>query len=1155
MLRSLIRRAPVGWAARLALLRLLARWRSLLTVIVGLLIGAVVGANMPLYTTAVAQVGMVQTLDRAPSNLSNIHIRAGVSSPNPETVSEMGAYLTSQANELLNRNSWDCAYVLAPCQPATWATRIVFWIETAPMEVQVGDEFLESTRLRLAYAEGWMDEVEIVSGRFPEDADDDTAQAVIGLELAIRLGLQAGDEITLVQGGESGGWESSRPVPVRIVGVARPADEEDAYWMEPSPLRMDPPVGTWDVQGNLLTTLDTAYRVADEYIPETRTTFGWRVLFDHSRLPVSRIPEATARLRAFRDDLIDAEWPNFAFSTGLIEGPNQESLLEAYMARAALLRVPFNLLLIQIGALVLFFLMMVAALVRRGERREIAMLKSRGAWDDQIVLLRGIEALIIAAFVAVIAPFLARALLMWLTPLVAGTGEMPLALTLDVFAYSALAAGIGFLALMLTLRPVLRQPLVLAGGSWLRESSQPWWQRYYLDVGLLVLGMLALFYMVSQGGLLTENLSGRLTEDPFLLLTPTLLFLALGSLLLRLFPAITGLMARLAAAGKGLLSALAGWQVSREPIHYGRITFMLALAVGIGWFATSFRATVLRSQHDQAWYRAGTDVRAAERDTIHNVDRARPAGTYLSIPGVDAASVTFRAYVNASLGHAPPMRGELLGIEPDSFGQTLYWRSDLGPIWRPPPMGELPEVGMELPFTPARVGMWARLEMPSRSYATFSRYEPDINRLTRRTNFYMRLVDADGTIIRVPFELVEIEWERRGTDSPGFESGAFHTTGWAYYEANLSSVPPLTPPLRLLSIYWSYRAHTIRGERDIRLTLTDLRLFDPEGNPTSLDWLATGDWDFLRDSGALIEATSHISTSARGTDAHQMEWDQDAQYSVMGLVLNYPEPEPIPAVVSRTFAESNGLPLGREFTLHNVERHSVTFRAVTITDYYPTLYQDERPFIVVDRDSLLYALNRSPASTIYADEVWLRLAPGTDDAMVVDALDVPERAAIGHVVTIRRVMETLQTDPLAIGLMGLLFLAFGVALLLSVVGLVTYSALTAQARRAEFGVLRALGLSALQVVGALALEQIVVMGIGALVGAILGSMLSKQVVPALAIGQAGERIVPPFVVQTETHALIQYGLIMAVVFAIVLVSTLALLRQLSLARTLRLGEE
>jgi len=93
------------------------------------------------------------------------------------------------------------------------------------------------------------------------------------------------------------------------------------------------------------------------------------------------------------------------------------------------------------------------------------------------------------------------------------------------------------------------------------------------------------------------------------------------------------------------------------------------------------------------------------------------------------------------------------------------------------------------------------------------------------------------------------------------------------------------------------------------------------------------------------------------------------------------------------------------------------------------------------------------------------------------------------------------------------------------------------------------------VVLALALEQVFVMAVAVTLGALLGWVLASQVVPTLALGAAGEGVIPPFVMRVETQRLLEYALLLLVTLGLVLGSSLLLVRQLSLARTLRLGDE
>lgn len=382
--------------------------------------------------------------------------------------------------------------------------------------------------------------------------------------------------------------------------------------------------------------------------------------------------------------------------------------------------------------------------------------------------------------------------------------------------------------------------------------------------------------------------------------------------------------------------------------------------------------------------------------------------------------------------------------------------------------------------------------------------------------------------------------------------------------------------MRLVSLYWEYRSTNPQGESGMRLTLADMSLFNDSGEATFYPVFASNTWEFMYDHGATVKGRTNPGWTLPGerTDAVYLSWDQDAQRTTVGALLNYPELGPMDAVVSRRMQEENGLPVGLDaapFTLNSIAGMNPQFRAVEVTDYYPSLFNrmptDADPkgnsFMVVDVAELMYRVNRRPSSTFYPDEVWLRLGDSVNPrserevAALLDEIGDPEsdNVVILNETTLAEELGRLRTNPLGLGLLGLMYLAFIMALALSVVGLLTYAGLTAQARRNEFGVLRALGLSSLRVVGGLALEQVFVMITAVLLGAVLGWVLASQVVPTLALGATGESVVPPFVMRVETRRLVEYGLLMVAVFGLVLSSSLLLVRQLSLARTLRLGEE
>ena len=89
----------------------------------------------------------------------------------------------------------------------------------------------------------------------------------------------------------------------------------------------------------------------------------------------------------------------------------------------------------------------------------------------------------------------------------------------------------------------------------------------------------------------------------------------------------------------------------------------------------------------------------------------------------------------------------------------------------------------------------------------------------------------------------------------------------------------------------------------------------------------------------------------------------------------------------------------------------------------------------------------------------------------------------------------------------------------------------------------------------IAFEQVLVMGSAILLGVILGGFMSVWVLPTLAVGTAGEALIPAFVVKIDITLLLQYTLLMFAVLVITLSMNIVLIRRLSLVQSLRVGEE
>ncbi len=1224
----------LSWAPRLAVERLVAKWRSLLTIIVGVILGAGIGALVPLYTTAVSQVGMVQRLADEPPHDSNARLRISLNPADFASLDDMLAAATIVENDVVRSES---QHYLNTGDLDGWLGNddIAGFVETDKLGLAVTDgQYLTplngegNARGRLTALDDWEQQVRVVAGQLPDQAEVPEGvhfNVAISTTIANEFGLEVGDTLIVDQRlprnqptpqyeeYELEGWDSSQPFVVQVSAIVAARDEESSYWMairgeDDTPLAIIPEYRSVEIR--LLTSRETVLSVGENFVPQTPVTFGWHFLFQHDELSYSHIEEAREALKAFDSDLqplLGGDNPgvvpqfnladgkttlflNYNYHTRLIDFSQTRSDLDRgilldYSRQQKTNAVPFTLLLLEVGALVLFFLMVTAALVRRGERREISMLQSRGAHDGHILALRGIEAMLICVFGAILAPFLAQQLLVALGPSVAGTNEFPLPLTARVFSFSLIAGGLTFVALTMTLIPVLRLPLISAGGAALRSEKAAWWQRYYVDVVLASVGLVALILLIRRDTPLLESSAQEQKIDPLLVLAPALLFLGLGSIALRVFPLVATAVNLTWNRRPGVLGPLATWQLSREPVHYGRITFLLALAVGIGWFATSFRATVSRSQTDQAHYRVGTDVRLMERDTTLNVDRVRNAEFYENFEDVLAASMVYRTRVNLSRTGQVSRGGEILAIDARDLGPVVIedWRPDLGNIAVPYEDFEvpvMPVVGEPLPLQSARIALWARFDLDALNAPGQNipgTYVTAIGQLTQRIQLNVRLQDDSGTWLIAPLQQVRVEYVRGdGQDQPGFRTSSHVSSGWAYYEADLTQLGYVPQgELRLVSIFWDYRTNGTSPFRN-RLYLAGVSLIDEAGTSHPYDILTNEGWVFVTDTNSPADGGIQeglVTDNLHGEPIY-VEFTQPATRTRVGINLNYPAPQVIPVVLSDTMAEFIDVRFYEDenqemrsdpetFTIENIAGANLIFRPIPqlVTEYFPSLYNDERPYIVVDVQELMYALNYRPSSQFYPNEVWLKLednVSGVDDVDgVISQLIGGDDSGVERVqaFTFADEYDQLETNPLALGLLGLMFLAFLIALVLSIVGLVTYAGLTAQARRSEFGVLRALGLSSTRVVLSLIFEQIFVVILAGLLGSVLGHVLSVFVVPTLALGTAGEGVVPPFITEIEWAAIGRFWLIMLVVIIAVFSFSFVLVRQLSLSRTLRLGDE
>ena len=324
--------------------------------------------------------------------------------------------------------------------------------------------------------------------------------------------------------------------------------------------------------------------------------------------------------------------------------------------------------LLAICAVLLFLLaaaaLLAAARLLAGQREgESAMLTARGATRWQLLRLTAAEAVplcvLSSAAGGVLGVLLARLL---------ASGDRGRRRRADRRrrpAAAAVAAG----ALVIMLVPALST--VAPGTARARRGRQAaisGVSRAGADLALMLLAVLA-GWQLRHYSAVSAGANGNFGVDPVVVIAPALALAGGTVLALRLLPAGGKAGDRLAARGRRLTAALASWQISRQPIRQGGAALLIVLAVATGTLALSQRQSWTRSDHDQAAFSAGADVRV---DTSQPLSAAQAAGV-VQLPGVQHAMPVATFPQTAT-------NGETLAIDADQAADVTLLRADQSPV-------------------------------------------------------------------------------------------------------------------------------------------------------------------------------------------------------------------------------------------------------------------------------------------------------------------------------------------------------------------------------------------------------------------------------------------------------------------------------------------
>ncbi len=528
------------------------------------------------------------------------------------------------------------------------------------------------------------DHIRLVEGAFPSEGG--TIQALVTQATADRLGLQVGETYTLFGQGSSGA-----KIPLTVSGIWTPLDPADPFWFY-TPESFNKMV---------LTTEATFRQQIAPLLDKPVSTAVWYLVLDGRAV-------RPAKVNRLLDNISAAE----SRALALLNNANLEispvDALQSYGSSADVLTLTLTVFSLPVVGLTLYFISLIAGMAVRRSRSEIAILRSRGATRGQILAIYLLEGTLLGVLGLAIG-LLAGS---WIAQLMGRTrtfldaavfasgkvDDLVTTLSANALFYAGLAVLLTLLALLIPAYRSSRHTIVTLRTLQARDLQKPVWQRYFIDVLLLIPPLYGWYQLDKQGTLTTLGKGNDPFANPLLFLVPVLFSFSLGLFAIRFFPWVMGTLAWMTRRLPSTTLLITLRQLARSSGQYTGSLLLLTLTLSLATFTASMAVTLDDHLFDQAYYKVGADLNLVELG--ENTEKPKrpsqpgqsqqqqperredepkwlflPVTDHLDVDGVKHAARVGEYKAVSTIG-GRQQQGRILGVDRIDFAHVAFFRRD-----------------------------------------------------------------------------------------------------------------------------------------------------------------------------------------------------------------------------------------------------------------------------------------------------------------------------------------------------------------------------------------------------------------------------------------------------------------------------------------------
>jgi len=1105
--------------------RSLSHARLLVSVVIGVLLAAAILSGTVIYFNSLKEIALDASLDAMPSNNLDIVTKAV---RGPTTVGEYEKVSNLIVGEATRNIGWFSKNLISGGSSTT------FFLTEPGKEDQAGKD---NARAYFLFSSDLNEHAGLIDGgRIPDNSNNQQDQnstlvieALISEEAAWESDIEIGDTLSVVPF-----WSDELDrANVVVTGVLRKLNSDTNFWYL-NDLVFSANTGDSFRTVPFYVSEDTYFQVLGKSFANMDTNYGWMFDVQKDLISADKAQDGIRSIELF-ESAVRAQLPNYRQYTSLDE------LLVDYEKRLFFSKLPMFVLLVLVAVVVLYYIVTLSGLLIERQKGEIALLRSRGAGFWHLISIFTVEGLTISGLSIVLGPLMAAGAikLAGSTPIFAellgGTG-LDVKLSGAAYALGAVGGVFSFCALMIPAIQASRISVTAYRRESARPSGLPFFQKYYIDVLLLILLVVLFRQLTEQGSLFASQAFGKTTANYLLLAVPAITLLGFALVLLRLFPVALNLASRVLSKVLPVGPTLGLWQMARNPAYYARLSLLLILTAGLGIFAASFGGTLDRSFKERVLYSTGSEIR------IDGISMDVPGSTrpmqssYEQIDGVSAASSVYRgwAYDYTDLTSD---KIQILGINPSTFDDVGWFRDDFLSTNKTDVLASLESdqitEGIPIPENARTLAIMAKSSRP----------QPTVR-------LAARIVDVNGRYFT-------------------YEMGNLTTSNVQLYEVSLTRTSRSTSrllrgqqleptaPLRLVSIAID-ETNTLGSTFPGQVTIGQISVRNSEGTrfeiDESVDNMMWNPLAMTSDSIGDFVTISDLSAEGIEGESVTFNWSSGPPRVPRGIYYGN-KISFIPVIGSESFISSSGHQIGDIFYIY-VASKRIPVKLVDIFSYFPTLDVTSQIHLVTDIDALIAFANLDTSQReLKPNEMWLNLnVNGQEKLDLVESLKIEPFGAT-NVFDRDTLLQESSVDPLTkAGWRAILFIAFGAVFILSCLGFIVHAYVSFSGRRVQFALLRTVGLTQFQIGTVVLLEQVFVIATGMALGAWMGQNLGAIIMPFIANDDVGTQVLPPFVTEISWVALIGTYAAMITVFTAITFSMIWFVRRISVVTTLRIGE-